>query len=225
MQLNTNPVELTTAATDGLLALLTVASIAIFRGKRRESSGRRVFLWTAVFLLLATGALLGVVAHGLALTQPTRFWVWQPLYVSIGLAVGLFVVVATADSFAEKAFPVVCGIMLMVTLAFYACTLIADAGFVTFVVFEALCLSLALAAYLRLATRGNRGALLLALGITVTMTAALIQASKAVSMTLGFWPLDHNGVFHLVQMPAIILIAIGVRWFDLCDVCMAEQTK
>ena len=144
---------------------------------------------------------------------------------SIGLAVGLIVVVATADCSANRAFPVIAGVMLLVTLTFYACTLIADFGFVTFVVFEALCLSIALAAYWRLATRGNRGALLLALGIALTMTAALIQASKAVSMTLGSWPLDHNGVFHLVQMPAIILIAIGVRWFDLCDVCMAAADE
>jgi len=87
-----------------------------------------------------------------------------------------------------------------------------------FVAYETVCMVIVLASYSCLAARGNQGATLLVIGISLSITAATIQASQAIAMTVGPWLLDHNGVFHLVQMPALILLALGARWFDLCNV-------
>ena len=68
---------------------------------------------------------------------------------------------------------------------------------------------LALAVYGRLATQGRAGTALVAFGVLVTLVAAGIQQSD-VSLTL-IWPFDHNGVFHLVQIPGLLFMTAGIR--------------
>ena len=68
----------------------------------------------------------------------------------------------------------------------------------------------ALALYVRLVLQTGRGwAWLMVLGIALNIAAAAIQASGTVRLNLGV-PLDHNGVFHLVQMVAIVVLVAGV---------------
>jgi hypothetical protein len=218
MQLSTVATELTTAATDGILAVLAVACIAVLTIRCRHHDSTRQLLWSSVFLLLAIGATLGTVVHGLQLPQVVRFWVWQPLFLSIGLVVSLLVVVAAVDLLGKKVLRPVLWVMLSATLGFYLCTLLGNKSYWMFVAYETVCMVIVLASYSCLAARGNQGATLLVIGISLSITAATIQASQAIAMTVGPWLLDHNGVFHLVQMPALILLALGARWFDLCNV-------
>ena len=63
--------------------------------------------------------------------------------------------------------------------------------------------------YGRLALRGRPGAALLTAGVLVTLIAAVIQQTD-LSMTI-IWPFDHNGIFHLVQMPGLVFMMLGVR--------------
>jgi len=79
-----------------------------------------------------------------------------------------------------------------------------------FVAYEAAVLSAALAMYLHLSlTRRLSGAGLVATGITLSLVAAALQASD---LTLRLVvPFDHNGIFHLVQMIRIVVVARGVR--------------
>lgn len=225
MQLNAVATELTTAATDGMLAALAVACIAIFALKRRNIGDSGLLLWWSIFLLLASGAALGAVAHGLQLSVVAQFWVWQPLYLSIGAVVSLFVVAAVVDVVGKRALRPVLWTMLTATLGFYVCTLIGDGAFWAFVAYESVCMAIALAVYSYLAARGNRGATLLVMGISLSITAAVVQASEAVAMTVGPWLLNHNGVFHVLQMPALVLLALGVRWFDSRDYCKANTAR
>ena len=53
------------------------------------------------------------------------------------------------------------------------------------------------------------GVWLMVFGIGRNIVAAAIQASGTVRLNLGV-PLDHNGVFHLVQMVAIVVLVAGV---------------
>ena len=69
----------------------------------------------------------------------------------------------------------------------------------------------ALAAYMRIALRGDlAGAWLLVAGVFTTIVAAGIQASKVVVFDF-VWAFDHNGVYHLVQMVAAVLLVAGLR--------------
>ena len=68
----------------------------------------------------------------------------------------------------------------------------------------------ALVGYTWLACRGKlRGAWWMAAGILVTIVAAGVQASKGISFTL-IWSFDHNGVYHLIQMVGMVLLAAGL---------------
>ena len=54
------------------------------------------------------------------------------------------------------------------------------------------------------------GAAVMAAGITISIIAAAVQASGAVSVTV-LWEFDHNGIFHLIQIAGVAVLVIGLR--------------
>src|SRR5436309_7550095 len=96
MELVTVPTELTTAATDACLGLLALIS-ASYLFRFREFNSWKILLWCWIMLLLTFGSILGVLVHGFKLALTVHNLLWFPLYLSLGLAVGLFVVSATYD--------------------------------------------------------------------------------------------------------------------------------
>jgi hypothetical protein len=209
MQLNPVPTELTTAATDAALAILGLVCIRWLSG-RRKADPAKVTLWTLVLGLLVVASALGAVAHGLALSERAVFWLWQPLYLSLGLIVALFFVASVYDGIGPAAARRILIPALVVGGAFYLVTLLFPGTFTVFVLYEAAAMVAALALYTRLALRcGRRWTWLMTLGIALNILAAVIQATKAVRIDFGI-PFDHNGVFHLVQMVAIVVLVSGV---------------
>jgi len=209
MALNPVPTELTTAATDAILALLALYCIR-WLGARRSADPAKVTLWILVLALLAVASLLGAVAHGFDLSADTLYLLWQPLFLSLGLVVALFVVAATYDGLGPAPARRLMIPALVAGACFYLVTLLFPGTFLVFVLYEAVAMLVALALYVRLAlVTGRRWAWLMVLGIALNIAAAGIQASGTVRLNLGV-PLDHNGVFHLVQMVAIVVLVAGV---------------
>jgi len=94
---------------------------------------------------------------------------------------------------------------------FFLLTQLIRGSFLVFVIYEAVAMLLALSIYAYLAVRHRRdGAALMAVAIVLNIVAAAIQASGSVSLTV-IWPFDHNGVFHLVQMVAVVVLVLGLR--------------
>jgi hypothetical protein len=209
MGLNPVPTELTTAATDAVLAVLAIACVR-WLAVRRSADPDKVTLWILVLALLAVASILGAVAHGLALSPGLVFLLWQPLFLSLGLVVALFVVAAVYDGFGPRAARRLLIPALVVGAAFYLVTLVFPGTFLVFVLYEAVGMLAALALYGRLAIRtGQRWAWLMVSGVSLNILAAGIQATETVRVNLVI-PLDHNGVFHLVQMVAIVVLVAGV---------------
>jgi hypothetical protein len=209
MGLNPVPTELTTAATDAVLAVLAIACIR-WLAVRRSADPDKVTLWILVLALLAVASILGAVAHGLALSPILVFLLWQPLFLSLGLVVALFVVAAVYDGFGPRAARRLLIPALVVGAAFYLVTLVFPGTFLVFVLYEAVGMLAALALYSRLAIRtGQSWAWLMVTGVALNILAAGIQATETVRVNLVI-PLDHNGVFHLVQMVAIVVLVAGV---------------
>jgi len=209
MGLNPVPTELTTAATDAVLAVLAIACIR-WLAVRRSADPDKVTLWILVLALLAVASILGAVAHGLALSPGLVFLLWQPLFLSLGLVVALFVVAAVYDGFGPRAARLLLIPALVVGAAFYLVTLVFPGTFLVFVLYEAVGMLAALALYSRLAIRtGQSWAWLMVTGVALNILAAGIQATETVRVNLVI-PLDHNGVFHLVQMVAIVVLVAGV---------------
>jgi hypothetical protein len=150
------------------------------------------------------------VAHGLDLSDSVTVWLWQPLYLCLGLVVALFAIAAVYDGIGPKMAHRLLIPALVLGAGFYLVTLAFPDSFLVFVVYEAVAMLFALALYLRLALKsGVPWTWLMVLGIALNIVAAAIQATGSVRFTLVV-PFDHNGVFHIVQMAAILVLVTGV---------------
>jgi hypothetical protein len=101
--------------------------------------------------------------------------------------------------------------MLLLALVFFGITRVASSAFLIFVLYEVVAMLFALGVYGLLAATARSGGMgLMAFGIALNIVAAAIQATRIVSFTL-LWPFDHNGVFHLVQMVALVVLTAGIK--------------
>ena len=209
MPLVNSPTELTTSATDALLAIECTVIIALLL--RTATANRwRTTLWCWVFGLLATASFLGALVHGLEMPKPIRTTLWTPLYLSLGILVLLFIVGAVADwrgkVVAKRLVPWGIG----VSAAFLGLTALLGGKFIVFIVYAATIMLSALAIYTFLAaTHRLKGAAVVALAILLNLAAAATQASN-LSLHL-LVPFDHNGLFHLVQMLSTAILGLGVH--------------
>ena len=208
LPLNPSPTELTTAATDAAMGVLSLLLLLDLRRLRVRSAWQRN-VWSEVFGLLVAGSVLGAITHGFELAAAVRAQLWLPLYLSLGLAVALLVVGAVGDLMGEAAGRRLFPWAVAAGVGFFAASQWLGGAFLIFVIYEAAAMLLALAIYVRVAMRGEASAWWTASGIGVTLVAAAVQATS-LRMTLVV-PFDYNGLFHLVQMAATVLIAVGVR--------------
>jgi len=210
MHFNPIATELTTAATDVALGVLAFGC-ATYLFRFRQCDRWKVGLWTWLYGMLGAAALLGAVAHGFAWSPTVWDLLWLPLFLLLGLSVALFVVGAIYDwrgsPAAQKSMP----IMVLLAVAFFTVTQVAQGAFLVFVLFEAGAMLFALGVYGHLAIRASEIAMrLMLVGVGLNIVAAAIQATQVLSFTL-IWPFDHNGVFHIVQMGALVVLCAGLR--------------
>jgi hypothetical protein len=156
-------------------------------------------------------AWLGVIAHGLELTPAQRRAVWRPLHVCLGMALACFAAGAVYDTWGKRAAR---RAFVSLTLGAFGFTALAeriDKGFLAFVAYESVALVFALGAYTRLAWLNRLpGAGRISAGILLTLLAAVVQTQPRRVRVAGV-ALDHNGLFHLVQIAALPPLAAGVR--------------
>lgn len=204
------PTEQTTAVTDAILALLAIA-VAVYLHRIGQKYRWKTTLWVCACGLMALSAILGTIVHGFKMSKEFQTFLWHPLYLSLGLLVALFIVAVVYDIWGEAKARIVLPIMLVIGVGFFGITLVRPNSFLVFIIYEAVVMLFVLGGYLWVACRGHlEGAWLMAAGIFVTIIAAGVQASKAFSLTF-IWSFDHNGVYHLIQMVAIVLLGAGLR--------------
>ena len=201
---------MTTAATDLALGVLAVGC-ASYLVRFRESDPWKVTLWSWLYGMFAAAALLGALAHGFAWSAAVWDLLWLPLFLLLGLTVALFVVGAIYDlrglPAARRSVP----FLMVLAFVFFGVTQVASGAFLVFVLYEAAAMLFALGVYGYLAaTEANRAMSLMVLGVGLNIVAAAIQATQAASFTF-IWPFDHNGVFHLVQMVALVVLCAGLQ--------------
>lgn len=202
-----SPTERTTAATD-----LVIAAVALRYAVRFAAQpDLRQRTWGAAFAGMGFAGLLGALAHGLTLSPRIHAWLWRGIFLSLGLSVGLFAAAATSDGFGAKVGRRALPLAIVAALGFYGLSQRTNRGFLVFTAYEALALIYALAIYSHLARhRQLAGADRLAAGILLSLVAAAVQATSWRASFCGI-PFDNNGLFHLVQILALPLIAQGVQ--------------
>jgi hypothetical protein len=206
MLIHHSPFERVTAVTDVLMGLL--AAYAVFY--LSQFTGFKSTVWAWTFGLLAFSSFLGAVAHGFVMTPKTNDRLWMPINLSLGLALGLFVVAALFDlsgeALARKSLP----LMLVVGFGFFLVTVWKPGTFMTFIAYEAVAMLFALGAYAWLFfTSTVAGTGWMVAGVSVTIFAAVIQATGKAGKGI-VWHFDNNGIFHLVQMVGLVLLLVGL---------------
>jgi uncharacterized protein DUF6962 len=167
-------------------------------------------VWAWVFRLIVMASALGTLAHGLNLPESFRAGLWQPLYLSLGFAVALFLVGAITDWQGDAAARPLLPWAMGMGLVFWISSAWSGGAFIVFVAYEAAAMSAALTIYLFLGvTRRVAGAGLVSTGIALSLVAAGVQASHLNLHVVV--PFDHNGLFHIVQAIATVAIASGIR--------------
>lgn len=210
MQLNPSTLEQATAATNLPLAAVSLAAMTSLY-LRRHAHPLRAWLWVGMFggLAIATG--IGVFAHGLALGAAARELIWRPINAALGLTVACFVAGAVLDRWGPRTASRALLGLLLLSAGFFGYATFLASTFLPFILYEGLSMVFCLGVYLTLCPqRLLAGAGWMAIGAGITILAAVLQAMPAMTFRLGV-TFDHNGVFHLVQLPGLLCLLTGVQ--------------
>ena len=210
MRLNPSALEQITAATN--LPLVIVSLVAVVRlWQRRQAYPLRAGLWIGMFGGLASATALGIFAHGLALDPAARKLLWQPINVALGLTVACFAAGAVLDRWGAVAAARTLPALLLLSAIFFGYASFVASSFLPYILYEGAAMLFCLAVYLTLSAQGRlTGAGWMVAGVGITILAAVLQATPGVSLRMGV-TFDHNGVFHLVQLPALLCLLTGVQ--------------
>lgn len=201
--------EATTAVTDLVLGAVLVVGIPWLHQVTMRSRAR--LLWFIALALLAAASFLGAFVHGFALPPGMKRWLWQPMFVLLGLAMAFIAAGAIADwrgyPPARRALPY----LVLAALGFYGVTVLAGGAYFIFVAFQAVVVLFAVAVYWRLGVQDHqRGGQLILAGLVLSLVAGVLQAMPGISIRVG-WEFNHNGIYHLVQLAGILCILAGLR--------------
>jgi hypothetical protein len=208
--LDSSATEVVTAVTNLPLVFVSlVAVMGLYR--RRINHPLRAWVWTGMFGGLAFASGAGIFAHGISLDPLVRVRLWHCINAALALTVTCFAAGAVLDGWGEQATYRVLPGLLAVSAGFFAYATFRSESFLPFIIYEGAAMLFCLAVYMRLtAQRRLAGAGWMSVGTAITMLAAVLQATRAVTFTLVV-PFDHNAVFHLVQLPGLVCLSIGLQ--------------
>jgi hypothetical protein len=207
--------ELTTAATDLLLAAVSFFSVyALYRRRGGFAVSQKAYVWSGAFAALGIAGLLGFFAHGFQMSEGLNNALWQPLYLSLGITVALFAAGVLIDLRRSRLPRWALILLIAAAVLFYGVTVLFPGSFLVFIAYEAVAMLFALAVYFYLGIQSrSRWAWFMTAGIALSIIAAVIQAVGGAVGGIGFtliWEFDHNGIFHLVQIPGVLLLVAGL---------------
>ena len=156
-------------------------------------------LWTLAFAALAVGAFLGGTFHGFQVT-----WTWKPTVLAVGIAsFGMLAGSAYATTSGNVRRALLAAAALK--LAFYEIWMLGHDDFI-YVVADTASAMLGVAA-LHLLRIDNPATRWILGGVAVSLAAAGIQAGR-VALHPNF---NHNDLYHVVQIAAMLLYCVGIR--------------
>ncbi len=178
------------------------------------ASGRSTLPRAGAVLLggLASAALWGAIFHAFFpddTATPSGYAAWVPVVLSIVVAAGAMLVLALRTLIPRLPPGVRVSLVATYATGFLAAALLGDQSFGTIVRFYLPSVILLLIGAGWQAIRGgSAGWALIALGLIISVAAALLQQA-AVSIHPVYF--DHNAIYHVVQGFAIVVLYLGFR--------------
>lgn len=183
-----------TVITDYILGAVTAyLGWRLFRNRAAERSRR---WWSYAFAALALGAFLGGSWHGFARND----WLWKATLLTVGIAGSAMMVASAFATLPARGRSTVIGVAAAMLLLYSAWVMVDD-RFIVVVADTAIAFALVAALHL---WKWN-GAILA--GVAVSLVAALVQAS-GFALHQHF---NHNDLYHLIQVGAMLLFYRGAR--------------
>jgi len=186
-----------TLATDYLLAAAAAAMAAFTLRTAGEQDSRR--WWGVAFIALALGAALGGAFHGFRIAA-----LWKPTVLVLGVA-SAGMVAGSAVATTRGMWRLALLALAAAKLAIYWACVWRDDRFVWVVIDTGS--AFALVALLHLLGWRRPGSRWIVAGVAVSLAAAAVQAS-GIDLHRHF---NHNDLYHLVQLGALLLYYRGVR--------------
>ncbi|GAA5444557.1 hypothetical protein Misp06_02744 [Microbulbifer sp. NBRC 101763] len=210
MKLSSLQTELTSAATDIILALIALVAL-IYLVRYSPKGGRKYLAWKFFFFLTIVVTVLAATIHGLELSVQLSQRLWRVLFFFLGLFLIAFTTAICFDLLGEKATQKVLPYIPLIGIAFYVVTLLWPEGFLAYVIYQFSITFIIIFGYGRLAWLNKlNGSWYMALGGLLSLIAIYIQTKDSLYITL-IWDFDHNGIYHMVQSVAVILFFLGIR--------------
>ena len=170
--------------------------------KLKSNGARAARFWLLAFVALAVAAFLGGTFHGFQLE-----WIWKPTVLAVGFAsFGMLAGSAYATTKGKVRQALV--IAAAVKLCLYEAWMLGHSDFI-FVVADTASAMLAVAALHLLALRNSASRWILG-GVAVSLVAAGIQAGRLAPHE----HFNHNDLYHVVQVVAMLLYYAGVSRFS-----------
>jgi hypothetical protein len=208
------PVGLTVNDPDVVLTDIGLAVLGGYLGWRLWRAPKRHTAQRAgglIMLSLASAAFWGALFHALFPTGTTTLQgllAWAPVVISIVVAASTMLRLALHLLVPQLPSWLVGTILLGYALSFGVVALLIDESYRSVVYFYVPVLLLLFSGASGCAIRGRSGWSLVAIGLLVSLTAAILQQFRVAIHPSYF---DHNAVYHLVQATALILLYRGWR--------------
>lgn len=161
--------------------------------------------WITALILLGVAALLGGVAHGFNL-----FGLFLGIYLCMAGIIGAICLAALSDGYGDAVAQRWRNWIIVGSAIFYGMTLLYPHLLFVYTIVGGCILAPILLIYIRLwQQHPGRGDGYLLAGIMITL-AGFAGIAFRVHLDL-IWKFNHNDVYHLVQMVAIVFFYLGIR--------------
>ena len=197
--------EPASSVTDFALGVLAIGAALLV-----ERKGQVHHHWRLSFLFMGLAAILGGVHHGFIGPDGTSGAVsWAVIILSVAVAISFLLSATIASVLGEgqgRSLMVIRGVTLF---AFFIMVVLGQATISTLLITEGLAMIMVVLLWLHAWRLEQPGVALVLVAIGASVLAAGVRGSS-VHVTLG-WEFDTNALYHLAQMPGIILLYVAVR--------------
>ena len=200
--------EPASSVTDFALGVLAIGAALLV--ERKEQAHHH---WRLTFLFMGLAAILGGVHHGFIGPDGTLGAVsWAVISLTIAVAISFLLSATIASVLGEgrgRSLLIIRGVSLF---AFFILVILGRATITTLVITEGLAMTMVVLLWLHAWRLEQPGVALVLAAIGASVLAAAVRGSS-LHVTLG-WEFDPNALYHLAQMPGIILLYVAVRRLD-----------